>query len=435
MDISHQDLLSVLKSELVTSIGCTEPAAVALACAKAKEHLNDELDHLNVLVSRDVFKNGFKVGIPGTEQRGLLIAIALGYLFGNPDAGLEVLQSVGTGALGDAESLVLSGRITIDIDQDYDGLFIQVNAKGITHEALVIIKEEHNHIARIEVDGAVLLEDQPDEASGRMNASAILDALTPEAIVRFADTVDIHEIMFVYEAAEINARAAREGMSNSWGLNIGKTLMALDDGDAGEDDSRLTISRITRAAAFAAAASDARMSGCSCPIVINSGSGNQGITASLPVLSIARDMGIDKQLVMRALVMSHLLSLYQKHFSDRISAFCGVVTAAVGAGCAAAYMLGGGLVEIEHTMNTALGGISGMICDGAKSSCAMKIALAVQNALIACAVGLQGKGITPGEGIVGADAHGTVKNIGRLATEGMRGTDEVILQIMLDTSE
>ncbi len=429
----HQNLLSILRSELVTSVGCTEPAAVALACAKSRKYLRDELTELTILVSRDVFKNGFTVGIPGTGQKGLLIAAAMGFLFGDDDAGLEVLHNISADCLPRAEGLAASGMITIDIDHDYDGLFIHVKARGEHHSSEVVIEHEHNRITRIEADGKVITERQDAVPAGQATHHEVLDEVTPELIMHFADTVPIEEIRFIYDAALVNAEAAQEGMNHDCGLNIGKTLESMDDGVKG-NSGELTISMITRAAALAAAASDARMSGSSSPVVINSGSGNQGITASLPVLSIAREIGIEKELITRALAVSHLMALYQKHYSDRISAFCAVVTAAVGAGCAAAYMMGGRLSEIEHTINTSLGGISGMICDGAKSSCAMKIAMAVGNALLACALAMKGTGIAPGEGIIAADARTTIQHVGRLAKQGMRRTDEVILEIMLGTT-
>ncbi|SIR06829.1 L-cysteine desulfidase [Alkalispirochaeta americana] len=431
MENINLKLLAMLRRELVTSVGCTEPAAVALACATSRRYLCDELAKLSIVVSKDVFKNGFKVGIPGSSQKGLFIAAALGYLFGDSETELEVLSGISSESLPHAEKLVKSGMISIDIDHRYDGLYIKVVAEGDHNSSEVVIQHEHNHVTYIATNGGVIFENLNAGNAGQPNCQEVLDEVSPERIIRFADEVPIEDIAFIYDAAVVNLEAARQGMAQGWGLNIGKTLLSIDDGFEGSSTD-LTMSGITRASAWAAAASDARMSGNSCPVVINSGSGNQGITASLPVLSIAKDLGMKKEIVTRALAVSHLMALYQKHFSDRISAFCGVVTAATGAGCGTAYMMGGRLPEIEDTINTALGGISGMICDGAKPSCAMKIALAVQNGLLACVLSLKGKRITPGEGIVAKDACTTIRNIGVLARDGMCRTDEIILQIMLN---
>ena len=428
---AYTDLLKEMKRELKTSVGCTEPAAVALACAAARSFIDDKLRSIHIRVSKDVFKNGFTVGIPGTPYKGLLIAAAMGFCCGNPDDGLEVLKSADASCLKQAEEIASSGVITVDIDHHRQGVFIHAEIKTEGHTAEVFIEHEHDRITSMILDGTVVHSD-PIENQDLKKQGSVFDRVSAKDLYDFAVTADIEDIAFVYNSVHLNLNASQEGLQGTWGLNVGEMLQQLNTSSAEPSDHLLDMPRITKAAALAASASDARMSGCSAAVMINSGSGNQGITATLPVYSIAQDINSDMQNTIRALTISHLYSLYHKHFLDRISAFCGVVTAAVGAGCGVTYLLGGAFEEIEYTIHTALGGISGMICDGAKSSCALKIALAVNNALFASALSLQGRRIPPGEGIVFQHADETIRNIGKVAREGMRTTDDVIVSVMLN---
>ncbi len=423
-------LQNILKRELVTAIGCTEPVAVALAAASARRHLSDDLQSLRIQVSKNIFKNGFKVGIPGTQVKGLLAAAALGYVCGDADAGLEVLGSVGDEDKKQAEKLLETQKISITLNHEHEGVYVRAEAGDGLRTAVAVIDGKHGEIAYIEVDGKALEQNGASKEDFK-RGDPVLDDLTLQKIFQFITTVPIEEITFVNESVQLNLKVAEEGLRHTYGLNIGRLLMDLHDGSC-DSSHQLNLAGITRAAALAASASDARMAGCSMAVVTNFGSGNQGITASLPVYSIGETVKADQERLIRAVTLSHLVAVYHKHFSDRLSAFCGAVTAAVGAGCGVTYLLGGGLEELEQTVNTALGGISGMICDGAKSSCALKIALAVQNALLASALSLKGVGIPEGEGIVLKHADDTIRSVGALARKGMRKTDEVILQAMLD---
>ncbi|WP_083914733.1 L-cysteine desulfidase family protein [Alkalispirochaeta alkalica] len=420
--------INVLRKELIPAVGCTEPAAVALAVATAVSHMRGDIGRIDVAVSRNILKNGLHVGIPGTSVKGLLAAAALGCICGDVGAGLEVLHRVNEDHIRCAEMLMEKDIITISLDDEHHGVYARAEVTDGSCTAVASVDRDHGKVSYVEVDGQCI---RTGKKNKEIEEEKCLDlkGVTLEDILHFSKTVPIEHIMFVYDSIKSNKKVAEAGFSNTFGLNIGKLLIELLGEE--EEPSSLNLNSISRAAAYAAAASDARMAGCSLTVITNSGSGNQGITASLPVFSIAEDLQIEEERLVRALALSHLIAVYHKSFSDKLSAFCGAVTAAVGAGCGVTFLLGGGLKEIEHTVNTSLAGISGMICDGAKSSCALKIALSVQNSLISSALSLKGIGIRPGEGIVQKRADDTIRKVGMLSRQGMRKTDEVILDIML----
>ena len=413
----YETYREILRSELIPAQGCTEPIAVAYAAAKAREVLGCFPERLELRCSGNVIKNVMGVTIPRSGgRRGVDTAAILGALGGDPGAELQVLESVRAEHVARLDDLLASGYCRCALEKGVEKLFISVRAFAGGRSALVELQNRHTNITRIERDGEVLL-DRPaaDEETCRK------DALDLDRIFEYAETEDARILRSLLEPqARLNLAIAREGLEHPCGAQVGRTLLT-----AGGDNPAV------RACALAAAASDARMSGCSLPVVINSGSGNQGITVSVPVAEYARFLGADEEKLCRALAISNLTALLQKRYIGSLSAYCGVVCAACGAGTAITYLLGGSREDMKRTVVNTLGTVSGMVCDGAKASCAAKIAAALNTAILAGEMARKGLVFQPGEGLVFGSAEDTVRSAGILGREGMRETDEVILQLML----
>ena len=413
----YETYREILRSELIPAQGCTEPNAVAYAAAKAREVLGEFPRSLELRCSGNVIKNVMGVSIPHSGgRRGVDTAAILGVLGGDPSAELQVLESVRPEHAARVDELLEAGYCRCALEKGVEKLFISVLARAGEHTALVELRNRHTNITRIQRDGQVLL-DRPaeDEETCRK------DALDLDHIFEYADTEDGRILRSLLEPqARLNLAIAREGMERPYGAQVGRTLLAV-----GGDNTAV------RASAMAAAASDARMGGCPMPVVINSGSGNQGITVSVPVAEYARALGADEEKLCRALAISNLTALLQKRYIGSLSAYCGVVCAACGAGTAITYLMGGSREDMKRTVVNTLGTISGMVCDGAKSSCASKIAAALNTAILAGEMARRGLVFQPGEGLVCAEAEDTVRAAGLVGREGMRETDEVILQLML----
>lgn len=423
----HNDLLNLLKAEVSPAVGCTEPAAVALACARGKSHLPGKLSRLHVSVGRNIFKNGLKVGIPGTQQKGLVVAAALGYVCGDPETGLEVLGSVDPDGAKVAEQMVAEKIVTLGLDETFQGIYVKSTLTDNEGNIVEIVLEgTHTNIVLIKLNGEELYSNSPID-NDSLHSSAH-SKLSIENIFTFARDCDVEKLRFIIESAKMNMKVAEEGLSTDYGMAIGRMMHRTAPETTSSE--QLEMEAINKAASLAASASDARMAGCSMSVMTNSGSGNQGITATIPLYSIARDMDTDPDTLARALCLSHLLSIYFKYRSERLSAFCGTVTAAIGAACGVGFLYGAGRQEIENIINLSFSGISGMVCDGAKSSCALKIFLAVENALLAAKLALEKHHLPNGEGIVGQSAEETISNVQTLTTDGMKATDIVILSMM-----
>ncbi len=418
----YQKYLSVLREELIPAMGCTEPIAVALAAAKAKEVLGSFPQEIAVNCSGDIIKNVKGVIVPGTgNMRGIEASAILGALAGKPDNQLEVLSGISEEDIINTHVLLGENICTVGIIRNTGCLHIIVTMKKDCDTSLVEIFGAHNNIIRIEKNNEIIYDSglKPEKNTEFFDR----DFVSIEGIYEFANSVQIDDISQLIDMQiEYNTHIAEEGISGNYGANVGSTILR-----RGENNVYI------RAKAFAAAASDARMSGCILPVIINSGSGNQGVAVSLPLIKYAEHLGSDKEKLYRALVISNLTAIHQKTGIGRLSAYCGAVSA--GAGCAAGivYLRDGNLQVINQAIINTLGNISGMVCDGAKPSCAAKIATSVDAALMAADMALQGKGFSGGEGIVKPSAEETVKAIGRLAKCGMRETDIEILNIMLET--
>ena len=412
--------VSILKEELLPAMGCTEPIAVAYAAAVAARELGLTPETVEIVVSGNIIKNVKSVVVPNTGGlRGLAAAAAAGIVAGDPDAELQVISKVTAADHAKIAAYLKSGDFPIrESDSGYIfDIDIRLHAAG--HSARCRIAGYHTNIIRIERDGEIL-KDVPYAEAGQ-NYATDRSLLNIEQIVEFADTVDIEDVRPTLERQmEYNLAIAREGLTGNYGARIGQVLLRSYGNDVH-----------VRAKAWAAAASDARMNGCSLPVVINSGSGNQGITCSVPVLIYAEELGVTDELRLRALTVSNLITTHLKTGIGRLSAYCGAISAGVGAGAGITYLYGGGHKEIAHTIVNALAIDSGIICDGAKSSCAAKIASAVEAGLLGMEMYKHGSQFYGGDGIVTKGVENTIKNVGRLAKYGMAQTDKEIIDIMI----
>ena len=423
-----QEILSayvaILQEELVLATGCTEPIAIAYAAAKLREVLGAEPERIEAEVSGNILKNVKSVVVPNTGGlKGIRPAIAAGVVAGRPEAELQVISEVSEDQLGAIKTYAEATPIAIACMDDTPCMLdIRLTGHAGADRAVVRIANHHTNVIHIEKNGEVLL-DHPLVASAEDNLQD-KSVLNLAEILEFADTVPISEIEpLILRQIECNTAIAAEGLTGDWGAAVGCTLLE------GSQDIR------TEARAWAAAGSDARMSGCEMPVVIVSGSGNQGITASVPVVRYANHFGYDHDRLIRAVAVSDLVTIHQKTGIGRLSAFCGAVSAGIGAAAGIAYLRGEPYEIIAETVTTAMGMISGTVCDGAKPSCASKIAAAVEAGLLSYAMAQKGRRFRGGDGIVTRGVEGTIRNIGILAREGMRETDKVILQIMLNCED
>ena len=411
--------VEILKEELVPAMGCTEPISIAYATAKARATLKETPVRAKLEVSGNIVKNAKSVTVPHTGgMRGIKSAFAAGLAAGEEDAELEVLSNVTDEQLAE----IIRIRDTFDMElitPETARIFdIGVTLFSENHTAYVRIADAHTNVVCVQYDGKTLFEKPLKDEGKRIDRSI----LSVEDILAFAETVDINEVEEILQRQiSYNMAIAEEGLKNDYGANVGKVLLR-----AYQPDIKIT------AKAYAAAASDARMNGCELPVIINSGSGNQGITASVPVIVYARGLRIAQEKLLRALCVSNLITVHLKAGIGTLSAYCGVVSAGAGAACGVAYLLGGRKAEITHTLVNALAIDSGIICDGAKASCAAKIATAVESGLLGLNMYYNGNQFYAGDGIVKKGVENTIKSVSRLAHEGMKETDKEIIRIMLD---
>lgn len=425
--IEYRKYISILKEELIPAMGCTEPIAVAYCAAVARETLGAVPEKVEIFASGNIIKNVKSVVVPNTGGlRGIAAAAAAGILAGKPEKQLQVISEVAEEQKLEIDAFVQNTPIrisTTDSDLVFD-LIVALSGDG--HSARVRIANYHTNIVLIEKDGTVLhsakVEDTDDDLTDRTFMKA-------ESILTFAETVDLSDVQFLLDLQiKYNMAIAEEGLRRDYGANIGNVLLkSYEDLASLHDENSILL----KCRAYAAAGSDARMSGCELPVIINSGSGNQGITASVPVIVYAREAGISEERMYRALVLSNLLAVYQKTPIGRLSAYCGVINAGTAAACGIAYLKGGDFNVIAHTLVNSLAISSGVICDGAKASCAAKIALALDNAFLGYRMYENGQQFYGGDGIVKKGVDKMVSGVGRLGREGMRGTDKEILRIML----
>lgn len=417
--------VAILKTELVPALGCTEPIAIAFAAAKARDVLGSFPETIRVEASGNIVKNVQGVTVPNSGGlKGIDVAATLGAVGGDAEIGLEVLSKITEEQIKKTKELVDSGFCTCSLVDGKDNLYIRVTAKSGEDTAVVVVSEKHTNIAYVEKNGKVLIDVKSTGVKTDAGNEANKSLLSVRDIIRFADEVNIDDVRAVIERQiEYNTAISKEGLAREYGAKVGRTLEKLYD----KNDVRV------RARAAAAAGSDARMSGCPLPVVINSGSGNQGMTVSLPVIEYAKEWNVPHDKLIRALVLANLIALLQKRYIGSLSAFCGAVCAATGAGCGITYLHGGDEDAVARTITNTLADVGGIVCDGAKPSCAAKIASAVDAAILGFELGSrEGIAFKSGEGLVKKSAEDTIRSFGRMGRDGMRSTDTEILHIMLE---
>lgn len=419
----YQDYINVLKEELIPAMGCTEPIAIAYAGAIAREHLGCLPERVEIEVSGNIIKNVKSVIVPNTGGlRGIEVAAAAGIVAGDAAKELKVISEVSTEAVAVIHKFLESIPITVNFSDSKKIFDIMITVYGNGHSAYVRICEFHTNIVEIrEDDKYVLQKDIAVEDSLGFTDRGFMNV---QEIIEFADTARIEDVKDILDLQiECNVNISEEGLAGDYGANIGKVLLKT----YGTDDVKI------RAKAKAAAGSDARMNGCEMPVVINSGSGNQGITASIPVIEYAKELGVSDEKRYRALLVSNLITIHLKSGIGRLSAYCGAVSAGCASGAGIAYLYGGGVDEVSHTIVNSLAITSGIICDGAKASCAAKIATAIDAGILGYHMYKEGQQFYGGDGIVSKGVENTIKNVGQLAKEGMATTDQEILKIMTKT--
>ena len=412
-----QSYLTLLREETLPAIGCTEPVAVALCAAEASACLLKEPYRLHLEVSPYILKNGMHVGIPGTAGlTGLDLACALGSLLPHPEKQMTILGDVSDEKLSKAKAIVQSGSVSVrSADTPYK-VWVDVRIDAADgHWARAVIQGTHTHVLLVEKDGQPLRTDRCQESESRN-----MPAITLESVYAFATTVSQADLEFLDEIIRVNTRIACEGLARDYGLCVGRHL-------ANSPDAAQQVIAVT------AAAADARMSGCQLPVMTNMGSGNQGITASLPVIETAHLLGASHEQLLRALAISELVAMEVKTHIGRLSALCGCsIAAAIGAASAMVFLRGGNFEQIAYAVNMMVGDVTGIICDGAKPGCALKIATAVSAAQRAAVLALSLEHTVQPYGIVSSDVEATIQNLGTLGRDGMGNANDVVLRMMLD---
>ena len=417
----YQAYCDILKEELRLAMGCTEPIAIAYSASIARSYLSEEPSEIRIGLSGNIIKNTKSVVVPATGgMHGIAAAVAAGTVANKPELVLEVLSSLTEADVPKMKTLIDTCPIEVG-ELDTTHIFeIVIQMKNESEDVKVRLLDRHTNLVYVEKNGEVLVRNEAEEEDGGIKTDRTL--LTVENIVKFADEVNLDDVRELLERQiSCNMAIAEEGMKNNYGACIGKVIYK--NGDCTLAD---------KARAFAAAGSDARMNGCELPVCIISGSGNQGMTASIPVVIYARELGKSEEEMLRALVLSDLITTHLKTGIGCLSAYCGAISAGCGAGAGIAYLQGGGFKEVAHTIVNSLAILSGTICDGAKSSCAAKIAMAVESGILGYEMYQSGQQFYGGDGIITKGVENTIANVGKLARDGMAGTDKEIIKIMLD---
>lgn len=432
--MNKQDIISLIKREVVPAVGCTEPAAVALCVAKAVETLGSTPDTITVRLSANMLKNAMGVGIPGTGMIGIPIAIALGALIGKSEYGLEVLKDVTPQAVEEGKNYIDSHEINVRLFEDAPNvLHIDVEVTRDTDRVRATISGSHTNFVYLEKNRDIIFSELPSAASTvstTQGGDAPAGDDTPDEeklsllnVWNFATTSPLDDLSFILEARDLNMAACKEGLTNNWGHSLGSTIATKGIKYFGDTPLAKMIS-------WTSAACDARMGGAPIPVMSNSGSGNQGICATMPVVAYADYIGASEEQLIRALILSHLTSIYIKQSLGRLSALCGCVVASTGAASGLVYLMDGGYPQMADAVKNMVANLTGMICDGAKPSCSMKISSGVSTAMMSALLAIEGHAVTAAEGIIDEDVDRTIRNLTSIGREAMRATDLYVLDIM-----
>lgn len=425
-------MIDIMKQDVIPATGCTEPVSIAFAAATAAQHLGESVQSVAARVSANLMKNGMGVMVPGTGRPGLYIAAAVGALGGNPDKGLLVLSGIPQAVVAQGAAMVDNGKVTVQLANDVPHvLYSEATVKGAAHTVKVCVANAHTHVISIEKDGVSVFKAEETNSDNGQEKIAFLQSLCLADIVDFAERVPLEEVLFMKKAEELNNRLSKEGMTGKYGLHIAASLAKQQEsGLIGTDLQTQVLIRTVSAA-------DARMGGAPFPAMTNSGSGNQGISATQPVAAVADHIHASAEKRLRAMVLSHMTAIYAHSFLPKLSAFCATITASMGAAAGMAWLL-----DTDHAIETIsraicsmTGEAVGMVCDGAANSCAMKVATACTSAFRAVVLALEGTRVSGNDGLVAFDVHECLRNVGSLACHGMQQTDKEVLQIMLHKNQ
>lgn len=425
-------MIEILKQDVVPATGCTEPVSMAFAAATAARYLGEPVQSIAARVSANLMKNGMGVMVPGTGRPGLYIAAAVGALGGNPDKGLQVLSGISQEVVDNGAAMVDGGKVTIQIAKDVPYvLYSEATVKGTSHMVKVCVANAHTHVISIEKDGMSIFKAEETSGDNGQKKLAFLQSLCLADIVDFAEQVPLEDVMFMKKAEELNDCLSKEGLTGKYGLHIAASLAKQQEsGFIGKDLQTQVLIRTVSAA-------DARMGGAPFPAMTNSGSGNQGISATQPVVTVADHIHASAEKRLRAIVLSHMTAIYAHSFLPKLSAFCATITASMGAAAGMAWLL-----DTDHAIETIsraicsmTGEAVGMVCDGAANSCAMKVATACTSAFRAVMLALEGTRVSGNDGLVAYDVNECLRNVGCLACHGMQQTDDEVLQIMMNKNQ
>lgn len=421
-ETERKQVIALVRREVVPAIGCTEPIAVALCVAKATETLGRRPERINVLLSANILKNAMGVGIPGTGMIGLPIAIALGALIGKSEYQLEVLKDSNPAAVDEGRRFIDEKRIGISLKEDItEKLYIEVCCEAGEDKATAIIAGGHTTFIYIDRNGNVLLNRQAAGCAGTEEQTV---DLTLRKVYDFAMTAPLDEIRFILETARLNKAAAERSFEGDFGHGLGKMLRGTHEHKVMGD------SVFSHILAYTSGACDARMAGAMIPVMSNSGSGNQGISATLPVLVYAEENDKSEEELIRALMLSHLTVIYIKQSLGRLSALCGCVVAATGSSCGITWLMGGTYEQVAFAVQNMIANLTGMICDGAKPSCALKVTTGVSTAVLSAIMAMENRCVTSVEGIIDEDVDQSIRNLTKIGSRGMNETDKLVLEIM-----
>lgn len=419
----RERIIALINREVVPAIGCTEPIAVALCVAKAAETLNQRPQKIQVLLSANILKNAMGVGIPGTDMIGLPIAVALGALIGKSEYQLEVLKDSTPEAVEAGKKIIEAQAIQISLKENIEEkLYIEVTCMAGEEKATAIISGGHTNFVYLSKNDSVLM-DKRSGTSGETEEESV--ELNLKKVYDFATTSPIEELQFILEARRLNKQAAERSFKGNYGHELGKTLCS-------SDSERLIMgsNTFTHILSYTSAACDARMAGAMIPVMSNSGSGNQGIAATLPVVVYAEDNHKSEEELTRALILSHLTAIYIKQSLGRLSALCGCVVAATGSSCGITYLMGGNYQQVSFAVQNMIANLTGMICDGAKPSCALKLTSGVSTAVLSAILAMENKCVTSVEGIIEDNVDLSIRNLTKIGSQGMNETDKLVLDIM-----
>ncbi len=422
------EFIQVVKKEVVPALGCTEPISLALAAAIAAQRLGKPVEKIEAKVSANLMKNGMGVTVPGTGTTGLLIAAAVGAFGGDPEGKLEVLKNLTAEQVEKSKRMIAEGQVQLAIADVPNVLFSEAKVIHGQEWVRVSIADTHTQVVRIEENGSVVFQLEPENPAiaDAKEGEFSMTGVKAQDIFDFAVEVPFEMIGFIREAAILNSSLSQEGMSGRYGLHIGATM------DRHRNQGLLSDGLLTQILMRTTAASDARMGGAVLPAMTNSGSGNQGISATMPVVVVAEHIKANEETLTRALMLSHMMAIYIHGKLPKLSALCAVTTASMGAAAGMAWLLKGDFRTVSMAISNMIGDVAGLICDGASNSCAMKVSTSVMSAYKAVLMALEGIRVTENEGIVAEDVDCSIANLGELACQGMAQTDGQILQIMLN---